>query len=60
MSPWKIEPGGKSEGGHDTWLLVNRANGGVWAEFTDRVAALACVRGYDAIGFVPDPKRSTP
>lgn len=55
MSPWKVEEGGLSEGGCREWHVVVRRTGGIVGTFTDRVAPLACVRGFDAIGFVPKP-----
>lgn len=55
LNAFHIEPATHPESGSPIWLLVDDRDG-TWAEFSNRAAALACLRGYAAIGFVPRPE----
>ena len=50
-----LESATNDHSGRPEWDLVDD-RGGTWATFSDRVAATACLRGYEAIGFVPRPE----
>lgn len=59
---WCIEPGTDPESGKPVWSLQDAPGerGTVVAYFYDRVAATACLRGFKAIGFVPERPRPKP
>jgi len=60
VNAFHIEPATHPESGLPEWLLVDDT-GGIWGSFSVRHAATACLKGYEAIGFIPrpnDPRRA--